>query len=153
MIIVDSNIFSAVMGVRIDETARAWLFEQPVASLYLTAITVFELEIGFATAPVGRKRDQLIADYRHIRERGCNPRVLELDDRASRVAVRIAADRKDKRLTIGLADTLLAGIAVSHGATLATRNVRHFTDLPEHLPHLAIDVVNPWGPDDPGPDA
>lgn len=146
MIVVDANVFSAVMGERINETVRAWLEAQPTESLYLTAVTVFELEFGLATAPAGRKRDLLMASYRHIRERGSNSRVLQLDDRAGRIAARIAADRKEKRVTVGLADTLLAGIALSHGATLATRNVRHFADL-------AIDVVNPWGPDDRGPNA
>jgi predicted nucleic acid-binding protein len=34
-------------------------------------------------------------------------------------------------------DTFIAGIAVAHGATLATRNTKHFEDLP-------MPVVNPW---------
>jgi hypothetical protein len=35
-------------------------------------------------------------------------------------------------------DTMIAGIAVSRRATLATRNFRHFDDLP-------TPVVDPWG--------
>jgi hypothetical protein len=36
-----------------------------------------------------------------------------------------------------LRDTLVAGIALAHRATLATRNARHFEDL-------AVRVVDPW---------
>jgi toxin FitB len=35
-------------------------------------------------------------------------------------------------------DTQIAGIAVSRGAAIATRNVRHF-------PGLSVPVINPWG--------
>ena len=37
----------------------------------------------------------------------------------------------------GFADTQIAGIAVSRGAAIATRNVRHFDDLP-------VEMINPW---------
>ena len=152
MIILDANVISAAMGERRVDLVVEWLGEQPVRDLYLTAVTVFEVEHGLATAPGGRRRDDLVRDFRAIRQR-VNQRVLVLDDAASRVAARIAAERKARRVTVGLADTLLAGIAAAHSAAIATRNVRHFADLPELLPHIGIDVVNPWGPDDPGPDA
>ena len=34
-------------------------------------------------------------------------------------------------------DSMIAGIVIAHQATLATRNIRHFDDLP-------VPVVNPW---------
>jgi len=36
-----------------------------------------------------------------------------------------------------LRDTMIAGIAIAHRATLATRNIRDFENLP-------VPVVNPW---------
>jgi toxin FitB len=36
-----------------------------------------------------------------------------------------------------LRDTMIAGIAISRGAKIATRNLRHFQDLP-------VEVVDPW---------
>jgi predicted nucleic acid-binding protein len=38
---------------------------------------------------------------------------------------------------IGVADAQIAGIALAHGASLATRNTRDFAGLP-------LDVVDPW---------
>ena len=152
MIVLDANVVSAAMGERRVDVVVEWLGGQPLRDLYLTAITVFEVEVGLANAPRGRRRDELVRDFRFIQRR-VNQRILPLDDAAGRFAARIVAERKLRRVTMGLADTLLAGIAAAHGATIATRNVRHFADLPSLLPDLVIDVVNPWGPDDPGPDA
>jgi predicted nucleic acid-binding protein len=49
----------------------------------------------------------------------------------------LAAVRKTLGRPIDMRDTFIAGIALAHGATLATRNTRHFEDLPSL-------VVNPW---------
>ena len=38
---------------------------------------------------------------------------------------------------VDIRDSFIAGIALSHGATIATRNVRHFEDL-------TVPVVDPW---------
>ena len=46
-------------------------------------------------------------------------------------------ERERRGRPIDVRDTLIAGIAISRGAAIATRNVRHFADLP-------IDVINPW---------
>jgi len=49
----------------------------------------------------------------------------------------LAADRKARGRPAELRDTFIAGIAIARGATLATRNAKHFEDLP-------TPVVNPW---------
>ena len=50
-----------------------------------------------------------------------------------------------KRERIGrpldMADAMIAGICISRGAALATRNIRHFSDL-------EVELINPW-PDSP----
>jgi predicted nucleic acid-binding protein len=50
----------------------------------------------------------------------------------------LAAQRKARGRPVDIRDTFIAGIAMAQGATLATRNTRHFDDLP-------TPVVNPWG--------
>lgn len=46
-------------------------------------------------------------------------------------AARFDELRKQKKLKkIGRADLLIAGIALAHGATLVTRNLRHFRQVP-----------------------
>jgi predicted nucleic acid-binding protein len=64
-------------------------------------------------------------------------RVLVLDYTAAEAAARLAAERRASGRTVTVQDTLIAGVAISRRATIATRNVRDFRDLP-------IVVVNPW---------
>jgi predicted nucleic acid-binding protein len=47
------------------------------------------------------------------------------------------AERRQAGRPAELRDTMIAGIAIARHATLATRNTRHFADLP-------VAVVNPW---------
>jgi predicted nucleic acid-binding protein len=65
-------------------------------------------------------------------------RVVVFDNRAAQAAAQLAAQRKARGRPVDIRDTFIAGIAMAQGATLATRNTRHFDDLP-------IPVVNPWG--------
>jgi predicted nucleic acid-binding protein len=52
-------------------------------------------------------------------------------------AAGIAATQRRKSRTLEIRDVLIAGIAVARGATLATRNTRHFDGL-------GLSLVNPW---------
>ncbi len=64
-------------------------------------------------------------------------RVVVFDVRAAHLAAQLAAERKNRGRPVDMRDTLIAGIALARGATLATRNTRHFEDLP-------ILVIKPW---------
>jgi len=64
-------------------------------------------------------------------------RILDFDFGAAMAAANVSAERRRLGRRIDTVDTQIAGIAVSRGATIATRNVRHFGDLP-------IEVVKPW---------
>jgi len=56
-------------------------------------------------------------------------------------AAEAAADLGERRRKVGrivdVHDGFIAGIAISRGATLATRNLRHFADCP-------FPVIDPW---------
>ena len=56
---------------------------------------------------------------------------------AATTAGQLAADRRRVGRIVDLRDTLIAGIAQSRRATIATRNTRHFEGLD-------VPVVDPW---------
>ncbi len=64
-------------------------------------------------------------------------RALDFDRPAAEAAAQLAAGRQRKGQTIDMRDTQIAGIAIARRAALATRKIRHFSDVP-------IDVINPW---------
>lgn len=137
MIILDTNVLSAVMGTAPDPHVVAWLDRQPSASIWLTTITVFEARMGLALLPSSERRRSLELSFALLLHDDLENRVLDFDADAAVAAAELAARRRIAGRSVEVRDTEIAGIAIARRATLATRNVRHFDDLD-------IPVVNPW---------
>lgn len=135
MIILDTNVVSAVMEPASDEVVE-WLDRQPQASLWITAINVYEMEFGLECLPAGRRR-QVLTNAFHTFIEDIDHRIVALDGAAATHAAQLSAVRRRKGRPVELRDTMIAGIVLARRATLATRNTKHFTDL-------NVPVVNPW---------
>ena len=138
MIILDTNVLSALMRPRPEAAVVSWLDQQPAASIWLTSITVFESRLGLALLPAGKRRQALEAGFERLLADDLGNRVLPFDAEAAAQAALIGAARQRAGRSVDIRDTQIAGIAVARRATLATRNLLHFDDLPTA-------VVNPWG--------
>ncbi len=137
MIILDTNILSALMQAAPEPKVVIWLDQQPSESVWITSITVFETRLGLALLAAGRRRQALETAFAQLLEEDLENRVLPFDDAAAIEAAALAAQRQRAGRPVDFRDTQIAGIALARRATLATRNVRHFADL-------AIQVLNPW---------
>lgn len=137
MIILDTNVLSALMRTAPDTPVVAWLDRQPAESVWITSITVFEAHLGMALLPQGRRRRALEAAFARLLEDDLENRVLDFDTAAATSATALAADRQRAGHPADMRDTQVAGITLARHATLATRNVRHFADL-------KVPVVDPW---------
>ena len=56
MIILDTNVLSALMRTARDAIVSSWVDKQPAQSVWITAITVFEARFGMARLAPGRRR-------------------------------------------------------------------------------------------------
>jgi hypothetical protein len=56
MIILDTNVLSALMRTQPDENVVAWLDRQPAESIWMTAINVFEIRYGLNQLTPGKRR-------------------------------------------------------------------------------------------------
>jgi toxin FitB len=137
MIILDTNVVSAMMSASPDRRVIAWLDGQPLESLWITVISVFEIRYGIDTLETGRRRQTLEDAFARAITEDFQARVIALDESAASAAAAIAARRRKTGRPIELRDTLIAGIASSRRAAIATRNARHFQDLD-------VPVVDPW---------
>ncbi|HLZ41806.1 MAG TPA: PIN domain-containing protein [Candidatus Sulfotelmatobacter sp.] len=136
MIILDTNLVSALMNDPVEEKVASWLNRQPQTSIWTTAVTILEINFGLKIMPMGKKRDGLIRLFDSIlTEMG--HRVCAFDADAAQLAADLMASRRTKGKVVDLRDTMIAGIVLARHATLATRNVAHFSDIP-------ATVVNPW---------
>jgi len=137
MIILDTNVVSALLREQVSDRVARWLDLQLRVSIYTTAITVFELRYGVEMMPKGERRDRLAAALGRIMGETLGGRIVPLDARGADAAGRLMARRRALGRTVEATDTLIGGIALAHRATLATRNLRHFADLD-------VPVIDPW---------
>jgi predicted nucleic acid-binding protein len=128
VIVLDTNVLSALMRPDPDEVVREWLDAQRADDVYTTAITVFELLAGIETLPASRKRTTLEKAFAATMVE-LEHRALPFDARAAAAAARLVAYRRQKGHPVELRDTQIAGIIVANNARFATFNVRHFEDL------------------------
>jgi len=141
MIVLDTNVLSALMRKSPEAIVVAWLDRQPAESVWITSITLFEARLGLALLPKGRRQRVLEAAFGRLLEQDLENRVLDFDSAAATEAASLAAERQKAGRPVDMRDTQIAGIALARRATLATRNVRHFADL-------KVPVVDPWKPHD-----
>ncbi len=137
MIILDTNVLSALMRKAPEAPVVAWLDRQPADSIWITSITLFEARLGLALLPKGRRQQALEVAFAKLLEEDLENRVLDFDSAAATEAASLAAERQKTGRPVDMRDTQIAGIALARRATLATRNVRHFQDL-------RVPVVDPW---------
>ena len=137
MIVLDTNVLSALMLDHPLTVVTEWLDRQPHLSVWTTSITVFELRFGLSTMPDGRKRALRVAAFERVLAQVIERRIAPFDHAAAEKAAELAAGRRRIGRPGELRDTMIAGIVLASRATLATRNVKHFDDI-------ASSVVNPW---------
>lgn len=137
MILLDTNVLSALMRRDPEERVVAWLDAQPPESIWTTSITALEIRLGLELLAAGRRRLLLEEAFLKALDEDLENRVAVFDRSAAEASGRIAAERRLAGRPIEIRDVQIAGIATARKATLATHNLRHFTGL-----HL--DLVDPW---------
>ena len=137
MVILDTNVISALMHRAPPLTVRTWLDHQPELSVWTTAITVFELRHGIELLPRSRRRRSLEQEFERVIQDDIEHRIVPFDFAAANAAAVLMAERQRGGRRGDLRDTMIAGIVIASHATLATHNVRHFADL-------SVPVVDPW---------
>ena len=137
MILVDTNVLSAMMRAAVEPAVERWFDAQPPESVWTTTITIFEIHFGLALLAPGRRRDRLYGAFDRAIDEILSGRVLAFDRTAAETAAVIAAKQRQIGRPVEIRDVQIAGIATARKATLATGNTRHFENL-------GIILVDPW---------
>ncbi|KQO79785.1 type II toxin-antitoxin system VapC family toxin [Rhizobium sp. Leaf262] len=137
MIVLDTNVISELLKTHPASSVLDWFDRQSSASIFTTAVTEAEILYGLRMLPEGRRRRELEAAILPIFSEDLRGRVLPFDSDAANIYAKIAADRRALGRPISQFDAQIAAIAISRGASLATRNVADF-DL------LTLEIINPF---------
>jgi len=137
MILLDTNVLSALMRDTPDPVVVQWLDNQPTESIWTTSVTVFEIRTGIELLVPSRRRRRLADMFTQLLAEDLDGRVQSFDLTAALAAGTIAASRQRRGQSVEIRDVQIAGIAASRHATVATRNTPHFDGA-------GIELVNPW---------
>jgi predicted nucleic acid-binding protein len=137
MFLLDTNVVSELRKAKSGRAATAvldWARSTPTASMFLSAISILELEIGVLLVE-RRDRTQGASLRRWLNDQvlpAFSDRILPIDTQtALRCASLHVPDPHSER------DALIAATALVHGMTLATRNTSDFRST-------GVSLVNPW---------
>ena len=115
----------------------AWLDEQDETSLYLSVITIGEIEKGILKLRANDlHRSQKLTAWLGKLEQRFAGRILPLDAAALHVWAQISAHTELAGQPLPVMDSLLMATAQCHGLTIVTRNVQDFAPYPL--------LFNPW---------
>ena len=115
----------------------AWLDEQDESSLFISVITLGEIEKGILKLRGSDpRRSQKLTDWLGQVEQRFAGRILPLDAASLHVWAQLAAAAELAGQPLPVMDGLLMATAQCHGLTVVTRNVQDFAFYPQ--------VFNPW---------
>lgn len=137
MIILDTNVISETRRIntgRSNPHVEDWLRRQDADDLYLSVITISELEVGVLS--MLRRDVQQGTILRNWLDQKVlvefQDRILPLGLEAARLAASMQVpDHKEAN------DAYIAATALACRCPVATRNVKHFLSM-------GVQVINPW---------
>jgi len=135
-LLLDTNVLSEI-GKPAPEP-RVETFMQVQAEVFISVISLHEIEYGTALLPKGRRRTELESAMAAVVAAFGN-RILAVGEDEARLAARLRAEARKQGRVLHLPDALIAATAKEHGLTLATRNVSDFD-------YLGVAVIDPWAP-------
>lgn len=139
MYLLDTNVVSELRKVRLGKAnanVAAWADSIDAAELFISAITILELELGVLS--IERKDTAQGTVLRAWMNRHVLPefaeRTLPVDTAVAQRCARLhVPDRCSER------DALIAATALVHGMAVVTRNVADFEPT-------GVTIVDPWQP-------
>ena len=81
MILLDTNVLSALMRRTSDAGVIAWLDRQPRTSVWTTSITILEVRFGLQVMPAGKRRSVLMELFERVLTEKIERRVASLTRR------------------------------------------------------------------------
>ena len=135
MFVLDTNLISELRRGKPNQSVevRAWAAGQPSSRLFLSAITILELEMGILTLerrtpPQGGALRIWLSG---VREAFAGQILPFTDITATLCAALHVPNPRSER------DAMIAASAIEHSFTVVTRNVSDFADT-------GVALINPW---------
>ena len=129
--LLDTNVISNLVKPNPSPALMLWMSEQDDIDLFISALTVAEIQRGLLQKPKGKKRAVLEAWFTGPEgpQALFAGRVLPFDEKAALVWARLMAEGSIKGRPRSALDMVIAAIAEANGCVVVTDNEKHFTGL------------------------
>jgi toxin FitB len=135
--LLDTNVPSEFSRDRPEPRVVEWLKKQPVATIFLSAVTIGEIRKGLMLLPPSRRLSELEQWFYNDLLIGFRDRILPVTLAVAERWGILEGQCQMRGTPLNTADGMIAATAIEYGLTLVTRNVKDFADL-------GVDIFNPW---------
>lgn len=143
MILLDTNVVSALMTPRPAPAVVAWFDARSRAAFAVSAVSWAELRFGLHAMPKGRRKAIKVAGLHRLRDLLIGDRVLPVDEAVADLCALRRSTARGRGEAVAPADALIAATALARGLPVATRDAGPFRAM-------GCDVLDPWaGPQAP----
>ena len=134
--LLDTNVLSELIKLNPDKNVMDWFNNSPEENMYISSITLGEIETGIRSLDPGKKQNELMIWFGSLQDSFKHKTYSVNSTEAIRWG-ELRGNLKRKGKTIPVIDGLIAATAITNNAVLVTRNIKDF-----NFP--GIDVLNPW---------
>jgi predicted nucleic acid-binding protein len=135
--LLDTCLISELVKKKPDVAVLKWLDERDEQSLFLSILTLGELQKGISKLSTGVRKDDLQAWIEHDLIERFEGRILDLDLETALIWGKLQGEAELKGEKLPVMDSLIAATAIAHGLAVVTRNVKD-------IERCRARVFNPW---------
>lgn len=134
--LLDTCLLSELVRPAPHPAVLGWMGERASSDLFVSAVTLAELERGIVRLPPSRRQSEL-ANWLAGVQAGFGQRALPFTRDTAGYWARLCAQAEAAGKPMAAFDSLIASTALEHGLAVVTRNVSDFSSAP-------VVLVNPW---------
>ena len=138
MYLIDTNVISELTKPAPSAAVLGWFANTPVQHIYISSVTLCEMQLGLALLPPGKRKRALTIATDALVQEDFVQRCLSLDARCAPLYGKLAARQQQRGAPCSAEDALIAAIALANQFTLVTRNTKDFEDID------GLVLINPW---------
>lgn len=135
--LLDTCVLSELVKRRPEPAVVEWIRDQDEHRLFLSVITIGELQKGITKLEAGAKRERLKRWVAEDLAARFHRRIIPVDSRVASSWGAMLGEAKSKGKPIPVVDALIGATARVHQCVVVTRNV-------VDLERTGVEVFNPW---------
>jgi toxin FitB len=138
MFLLDTNVISELTKPVPSSAVLNWFANTRAEQIYISSVTLCEIEFGLALMPAGKRRDALMSSTQELVRVDFEGRCLNLDAKCATAYGQLAAWQQQNGRACSTEDAMIAAIALTQKFVLITRNTKDFEGI------ASLQLINPW---------